>query len=354
MAINRKSIIFIGLAGVLAAGLGVFFAVTRPQEIVTSTVTMQKTERVIAVVGRARPVDRVDVRPLYAGQVLRLLHDEGDTVAAGEPLAVIKADVEQAQTQSELARAQSARARAAEALQSYQRTKTLFDRGFAAEAALDQASAALRAAQADVAAAEATAKVAATRTREFVVRAPNASLVLARPIDAGQVVDTNTTLFELGSLTGGEIEAEVDEAYADAIQPGMPARFAATGSKATFAGQVSEVSPRVDAATGGRLVRLTYGEMPGLVPGRSVDVTIVVRPAETVILVPRSAVLDASVAPKVYVLGKDGVVGVRTVRIADWPSGDAIVESGLAEGDRVLLEPAMASPGERVRGRAER
>lgn len=165
MAINRKSITFIGLAGVLAAGLGVLVAVTRPQEILTSTVTMQKTERVIAVVGRARPVDRIDVRPLYAGQVVRLLHDEGDTVAAGEPLAVIKADVEQAQTQSELARAQSARARAAEALQSYQRTKTLFDRGFAAEAALDQASAALRAAQADVAAAEATAKVAAARTR---------------------------------------------------------------------------------------------------------------------------------------------------------------------------------------------
>ncbi|HEY9218321.1 MAG TPA: efflux RND transporter periplasmic adaptor subunit, partial [Phenylobacterium sp.] len=206
----------------------------------------------------------------------------------------------------------------------------------------------------EVAAAQATARAAAQRTQEFTVRAPTASIVLARPIDAGQVVATTTTLFELGAASGGEIEAEVDEAYGDAIRPGMTARVAATGSKEVFAGTVSEVSPQVDASTGGRLVRLTYDPRARLIPGRSVDVTIIVRPAETLILAPRDAVVDATVDPKVYIVREDGTVGVRRVRIADWPSTNAIVESGLSAGDRIVLRPETVSQGERVRPKTAR
>ncbi|WP_293681450.1 efflux RND transporter periplasmic adaptor subunit [uncultured Phenylobacterium sp.] len=353
MAIHRKVLVPAGLAALLMAGVAGFIVLNRPAEVTTSVVKPQKTERVIAVVGRVRPVERVDVRAINAGQVVRLLHDEGDTVAAGAPLAIIKAVFEKAQAEAELARAKAVRARAAEALQTFGRTKALFDRGFAAQAALDQARAELRTAEAEVAAAESSARAAIERTQEFVVRAPSASVVLARPIDTGQVVDTTTVLFELGSVSGGEIEAEVDEAYGDAIRPGMPARIATTGGSRIWSGRVSEVSPRVDASTGGRLVRLTYDAGADLVPGRSVDVTIVVRSAETLMLVPRQVVVDATVAPKVYVVDKDDTVGVRRVRIADWPSVDAIVESGVAAGERIVLEPGAVSPGERVRVKEE-
>ncbi len=64
------------------------------------------------VVGRVRPIDLVQVRPVNPGQVIRLLHDEGDQVTAGAPLAVIKSTVEQAQAEAELARLAAARARA--------------------------------------------------------------------------------------------------------------------------------------------------------------------------------------------------------------------------------------------------
>jgi hypothetical protein len=36
------------------------------------------------------------------------------------------------------------------------------------------------------------------------------------------------------------------------------------------------------------------------------------------------------------------------VQIADWPSLNAIVESGLASGDRVVITPAETSPSARV------
>src|SRR5690606_36597497 len=155
-----------------------------------------------------RPLERVEVLPVNLGQVVRLLRDEGDIVTAGEPLGVIKSVAEEAQTEAEQASVAADRARAAEARQALSRTTQLFERGFASQAALDQARAASRAADAEVNAAVATACAALARPREFTVTAPMAGLVLARPIDPGQMVTATTTLFELGSLTGVEIEAE--------------------------------------------------------------------------------------------------------------------------------------------------
>lgn len=336
-------------AAAALAAIALTVVSNRPQPVATMQVTLEPAERVLAVVGRVRPIELVEVRPVNPGQVIRLYHDEGDRVAAGQPLALMRAAVETAQAQAERARVEAARARAEEARQALSRVSRLFEAGFAARAALDEARAALRSAEAEVAAAAATARASSEREGEFVVRAPMDSIVLARPIDNGQVVTTTSTLFELGGLQGGEIEAEVDEAYGDAVRPGMTARVSPTGTRTVQTARVSEVSPRVDASTGGRLVRLRLEANHGLAPGRSVDVTIVVRPAEKLLLAPRQALVEPTVAPKVYVVGADGLVRERAVRIADWPSTHAIVEAGLSPGERIVLTPAETRPGARVR-----
>ncbi|MDZ4054664.1 MAG: efflux RND transporter periplasmic adaptor subunit, partial [Phenylobacterium sp.] len=169
----------------------------RPPEVQVRTVRPETTELVLAVVGRVRPLDLVEVRSPNPGQVIELLADDGDQVVEGQPLALIRAAVEEAQTEADAARARATQAEAAEARLAYQRTETLARQGFAAQAALDQARARLRSAEAAVAAAQATARASAARSREFIVRAPMAGVVLVRPIDSGQVVTPTTTLFEL-------------------------------------------------------------------------------------------------------------------------------------------------------------
>lgn len=333
---------------VLLAGGALFFA-RRPPEVETLTVAPQKTERVLAVVGRVRPLDLVEVKSPNPGQVVRMLHDEGDRVAAGEPLAVVKANVERAQNEADLARVAAARAEVAQAQLTFSRTQTLAARGFASKAALDQSQAALRTAEAAAAAAAATARASSARMEEFVVRAPMAGVVLLRPVDNGQVVSTTTTLFELGSLDGREIQAEVDEAYADAVRVGMDARAALSGSGAQFPARVSEVSPQVNSSTGGRLIKLVPTGGAALAPGRSVDVTIVIDPGADLIVIPRQAVIDATVAPKVYLLDSEQIPRLRAVSVANWPSQDAIVQRGLAAGDRIVLAPAKIKAGRRVR-----
>lgn len=344
----RRRLVIAGIGAALL--LTILWIVSRPPQIDALIVRPRTVEIALSVVGRVRPVDLIDIRSPNPGQVIRLFQDEGDVVAAGAPLAAVRAAVEQAQTEALMARERAARAEAERAQLAYNRTRTLADRGFASPAALDDARAALRSATATAQAAAAERAAGASRAREFTIRAPIAGAILVRPIDNGQVVSPETTLFQIGSLEGLEIEAEVDEAYADVLQPGMRARAALSGTDAQFDASVIEVSPRVDPTTGGRLVRLAPLAPMSIPPGRSVDVTIIVARRPEAIVIPRQAVIGgATSVAQVYVIDRRGIVEARSLRILDWPSANAIVEAGLAAGEHVALAPSQTRPGARVR-----
>ena len=337
-------------AAVILVGGGLYLFWPRTPEVPVLELKSQSIEQALSVVGRARPDQLVQVASPNPGQVIQLLHDQGDVVAAGTPLAIIRASVEQAQTEADAARANAARASANEARLKYERTKTLYDRGFAAKAALDADRAALQTAEANVAAATASTRASSERQREYTVRAPLSGVILVRPIDNGQVVAAGETLFELGSDSGVEIRAEVEEAYADALKIGQVARGALSGSDAIFAARVTEVSPRVDSSTGGRQIRIkSDAAVPGLTPGRSVDVTVVVAERAGALVVPRRAVVDATAAPKLYVVDAQGVVQSRAVVISRWPSVNAVIEQGVSAGALVVLDPSKVALGDKVK-----
>lgn len=339
----------IGLAvlGVIAAGS--LLLLRRAPEAEVITVRGQTTELVLAVVGRVRPDDLVEVRSTNAGQVTRILVDDGAAVAAGQVLAVVRSEVEAAQTRAEAARVRAAEAETEEARLAFERTRALAERGFAAPAALDQARARLATARASQKAAQAGLEAQAAQTREFEVRAPMSGVVLMRYVDAGQVVTPTTTLMDLGSRGRIEIRAEVDEAYADALRPGMAARAALSGSDAVFPVRLGEVAPRVDATSGGRLIKL-YPEAPSLlVPGRSVDVNIVVEQRNGALVIPRSAILEATAKPKVMVVGADDTIQPRAVQVLRWPSANAIITGGLRAGERIVVKPEGLKAGARIR-----
>jgi RND family efflux transporter MFP subunit len=342
----------LAVAGVLLCAIlivGVGWYVLRPPEIDVLVIEPKPVDIALSVVGRVRPESLVEVRSPNAGQVVRLFRDEGDAVVVGEPLAIVRSTVEQAQADAGSARERAARSELARARLAYNRTRILADRGFASAAALDEARAVLQSADAGLAAASAERRAAAALAGEFTIRAPMTGIVLLRPIDNGQVISPETSLFQLGSRDGVELQADVDEAYADALRPGMSAHAALSGSDKVFAARVIEVSPRVDPTTGGRLIELAPVEAMNIPPGRSADITIIVTRRETGIVVPRQAVLNATTDPMVYVVDQRGIVNERSIEIADWPSLNAIIDSGLAAGDRIVLAPAEITPSARVR-----
>ncbi|WP_213271941.1 efflux RND transporter periplasmic adaptor subunit [Hyphomonas sp.] len=333
------------------AGLAAWWF-TRAPEVPVLQVEPRLIEKTLSVVGRVRPENLVDVRSPNPGQVVGVFRDDGDHVEAGDALATIRSSVERAEAEAFIARERAANAEVNRAKLILNRTRTLADRGVASQAALDEARAVFQVAEAVLEAATAERMAISARNNEFTIRAPMAGRVLVRPIDNGQVISTETTLFQLGSSGRVELQADVDETYADALQPGMAARAALSGSDRVFQARLLEISPRVDAATGGRLVKFVPNEVMDIPLGRSVDITIVVEVLEAGVSVPRQALVDAGTQPKVYLVDREGRVQARAVRIADWPSLNAIVETGLTSGDRVVLTPAETSPSARVRARA--
>ena len=340
-------------AAIVGAGLVIVagWVLMQPVEIAVITLAPRSVEIALSVVGRVQSRNTLDVRSQNAGQILQLLQDEGAVVAKGAPLALIRSDIEAAEASAVSAREQVARAEVTRTQLVLTRTETLAAKGFASRAAHDNARAAAKSAQASLAATASDRRAASARLGEFTVRAPMAGVVLLRPVDSGQVVTPATTLFQLGSSDAREIDVEVDEAYADDLQLRMAARAAPSGSNVIFAARISEISPRVDPATGGRSIKLLPDTTIALPPGRTVDVTIVLGIRANALLVPRQAIVDAGKDPYVYVASEDGKVSARRVKLDSWPSLDAIITAGAKAGDRVVLTPGQTRASARIRPR---
>jgi RND family efflux transporter MFP subunit len=337
----------VGLALLLAAWA--VWRVSRPPEIPVERLRPETIEISLAVVGTVKPDQLIDVRSPNAGQIAALYLDEGAMIAEGAPMAVVRAVIEYAQVDAAAARQKAATAEVSRARLAFLRTRSLAEKGVAAEAALDEARATFEAAEAELAAAKADRRAADARAGEFTILAPIAGLVLERPVENGQFVSNQNTLFRLGSVEGTELHAEVDEIYADDLRPGMMARAALSGSDKQFSARIKEISPQVDPSTGGRLIKLAPQSGIDLAPGRSVDITIILERRQNAISVPRQTIVEATATPRVYLVDAAGIVRAREVKVEAWPSIDAIVTDGLEANDLVVLDPASVKPGARVR-----
>ena len=304
-------------------------------------------ERVLAIVGRVIPKHEIVVRAEQAGQIIELLKAESELVSAGEIIARVAAEEEIATLSASRAETRALAAELARARSQLARTEELVQDGYVSTQNLDDARADVATLQARLVAAEAAERQLEVRAEKFVIRAPIDGLVLARPVDPGQVVSTDTSVFDIGSLAL-EVEAEADEYYADALAVGQLARVRAAGSDTVFDAVVSEISPRVNATTGGRLVRLETEATNGLPPGRTIYASIIVEQLAQAVTAPRTALrLRGGSYQALTVEGNR--VRVTPVEILDWPGARVIVSAGLTGGEIIVATPAALAEGDRVR-----
>jgi len=305
-------------------------------------------DRILSLVGRVLPKQVVNVRAEKPGQIIELLKDESEAVSAGEVIARVAAEEEIATLSASRAETKALEAELARARAQLARNQELVQGGFVSAQNLDDVFAEVETIQARLSAARAAERQVEVRAEKFVIRAPIDGLILARPVDVGQVVSTETSLFDIGSFEL-EIEAEADEYYADAVQPGQIARINPAGSADIFEAVVSRISPRIDPATGGRIVRLeTEAAADSILPGRTINASIIVEHMDNVISVPRNAVRLVGGNFEVLTV-TNGRVGIIPVEILDWPGNRVIVTAGLSGEETVIITPANLVQGEDVR-----
>ena len=321
----------------------------QPPEVEVVEISPQPISRVLVATGRVRPDQTVTVYAKQAGQILKLLRDEGDSVKADEVLVVMDTGTAEAALGQLLAAAEAQRSKLVQARRERDRQQTLSSARAASPELLERAQLAVDEGEQELIRLKAAETEARKRIADLTLRSPLDGTILQRFVDPGQVVDLRSPILEIATRDGiTEVEAEVDEAFGSDLALELPGVLAPAGSAERWKGVVSFVSPRVDSSSGGRTIRVKLLETPPKPwpPGLSVDVNVIVEERKDALAVPRASLLDPESNPRVRVV-EGNRVAERPVTIIDWPAKDIIVTSGLSAGDRVLLKPS-ATPAETV------
>jgi RND family efflux transporter MFP subunit len=286
-----------------------------------------------------------DARARIGGTLSRLLVREGDTVRRGQLVALISDQRLALEAQGGAAGVVAAEALAGRARADLGRYQALFDRGFVAQARLDQVRADARAAEAQLQAARAQRGALSEANAQGRVLAPADGRVTRAPIPQGAVVMAGDVVVAIA--TGAPVlRIELPEADARALTQGQDIRLlGAEDGGAPVLVRVRQIYPAVD---NGRVTAdLDAQTLPAGFIGARVRVLIPVGERRAIII------------PARYIVTRFGVDYVRLERAAGgaieapvqrggaiptdkMPDGIEIL-SGLNRGDAILPAPAPAT-----------
>jgi RND family efflux transporter MFP subunit len=283
------------------------------------------------------------------GMVSRVLVDAGDWVRAGQTLATVDPAVQAAQTSQMQAQIASAVANAKLAQSNLDRAEALVSRGFISKADIDSRTAARDAANAAVRLAQAQYREQSARLGRLDIRAPASGLVLARNVEAGQIVSSGSSaLFQIAMDGTLEMQAKLAEQDIAGIHVGMPVDVVPVGAGRTFRGTIWQIAPLIDAVSRQGTVRVQLAYDPALHPGGFATANFSSQRTEAPVL-PESAVQSDDAGNYVYVIDKDNKVQRLGVKIGDVSDAGVAVLSGLQGNERVVYSAgAFLNVGEKV------
>jgi HlyD family secretion protein len=230
-----------------------------------AVVACRSSDDVLQVNGTVE-IREVQLGPLAAGRVTRLLKDEGDTVHRGDTVAVLEQPGLEELVSQRRAQAQAAGLRTAEitaALADSQRAANDLRRGVPLHASnviseqqyenLVTAAAAaaarlqsVRAATRDSAAARAGLLATEAIRQQLTVIAREDGIILTRFADPGEVLSAGTPVVSLGVVRRPWVRAYVGERFIGRVKLGRPAMIRVDGVDRAFPGRVVEIASRAE------------------------------------------------------------------------------------------------------------
>lgn len=318
---------------------------TKPVTVAVETVASGPVTQVLAVNGRIAARSSVAVRAAVSAQAVSVHADEGEQVTAGQSLVILDTAIIDAQVEQASAALESQQALQRQAQAAVDRARALGPNS--PRAVLEDAEFRLTSVRQETARLDAVLRQAQRQLAEYTVRAPIAGVVISRDVDPGQLVDLQSDLFIIADTRDLVVETDIDELYSAFVREGLKALLKPVGTSTVQGGTVVFAAPRVDSATGGREIKIAFDEKVSLPVGLTVNANVIVNEVGNALSVPRSAIVPEAGKSHVLVL-ENGIVTRREIRFSDWPSERVIVTDGLRVGDAVVLDPTMASPGDKA------
>lgn len=292
-------------------------SMANPPETVTATTAGQEEwqDRVEAV-GSLRAVNGADLAFEVAGVVAELMFQSGDEVAAGTPLVRLRND-------DELSKLASLQAVADLAQTVLARDQAQLRIRAVSQAQVDQDEANLRNARAQVGQQQAVVD-------KYVLRAPFAGRLGLRQADLGQYLTAGTTVVTLQSLDPIYVDFFLPQQALAQIRVGQPVTARVdTWPGQSFAGEISAINPRVDAASRNVQVRATLRNPDHrLMPGMYATTSIAVGQPQRYVTLPQTAIAFNSYGSVAYIVERQGE---RLV------ARQTFVTTGPTRGDQVAV-----------------
>jgi len=305
--------------------------------VVVTNVGVRHFAARVEALGTAYANESVTITAPVAERISKILFANGATVKAGDLLVQLEdaeesADVEEATVNLD------------EQRRELDRVKALREKKMVSEQEVDTRRSATEAAQARLAAAQA-------RLRDRAISAPFAGTLGIRRVSLGALVNSGTVITTLDDLDLIKADFTLPETLLPDIAIGLTieARSVAWPDE-TFTGTVASVDSRVNPTTRAVTVQAHIPNPHRRIrPGMLLTVSLISRPRET-LSAPEKALLAYGDKHYAFVLKPDNTLERRELHLGEREVGWVEIESGLKEGEPIVVEGLMdMKDGVRVR-----
>ncbi len=382
------------------AVVAIGYGVTRPKSVPVDIIVAKAEDLQTSVVasGRVLPQARVEIGATVTGRVEKVLVREGARVAAGDPLV----QLERRELDAAVAQARAARDRASARVASveqlalptarsavdqakanlvmfeneWRRAQDLVSKGFVSQSRADDAERQVQVARSQLASAQAQAEAQAApgaeaqqarsqlaeaqaalafaqaRLAQTDIRAPGNGVVLERLVEPGDIAQPGRRMMWLALDGPTRLIVQVDEKNLPLLALERPATVIADAFPTErFDAVIAYLSPGIDPARGTVELRLDVARPPAFLRA-DMTVSIDVRGPliRQAIFVPADAVRQHQTDAPYLLVERDGRAVRAPVRTGVQLQGRVRIDTGIAAGDRVILNRDIED-GARVRDR---
>lgn len=318
--------------------------------------------------GQFSAVDQVDLRAQVSGYLTEIRFEDGQIVHKGDVLFVIDPRPYEVQMQRAAAEYQTAVSSLDLADQQLKRTTALQRSDFAPRDLLDQRVQAQRAAQAAIEQAKAAIRSAELNLEFTQVRAPFSGKIGAHQISVGNLVmggtgaGSSTLLATIVSLDPINLDFDMSEAdylvwrrYQDVERRNNAVDQTVEASLSDEQGwprrgTLDFVDNQLDRGSGTIHARASLPNPDLLIaPGQFARVRLTTTAVRSVFLVPDASVVTDQSNKLVMTVAADGTVVPKPVKLGPVTDGLRVITGGLSNEDRVVINGLMrARPGGKV------
>ncbi len=302
-----------------------------PVKYIVTTPLRKDTSFIREYVCQIHAIQHIELRALERGYLESILVDEGQLVRKGQQMFQITPIVYQAEFQKAQAEAKVAEIE-------YENTKALNDKNVVSKNELAMAKARFDHAKAEMA-------IAQAHLQFTKISAPFTGIMDRLHVRHGSLLSEGDMLASLADNSSMWVYFNVPEAqylnFKEHISKDSTVKVGlrmANNKLFRYMGEVTTIEADFNNETGNIAFRATFPNPDGLLRHGETGSIQMTEPIPNALLIPQKASFEVLDKKYIYVIGKDNAVHSRQIKIRAELQHLYVVEGGVEEGDKILIE----------------